>query len=852
MTGWSIYNNRPQLVRTVYIVVLMLVLALSSTWLVRFATITTDQNRYRDVDGKVVIKSIEEGGVSDRAGLKVGDAIVKINGNPVKGMVDANNYLVESSGGDVLEYTIERDGKILVKSIITADFGLPLYYIALVVTGLAFLLIGSWVILKRPQYPAARLFGWANIPIALALIMSMQISRFHYPDTLTILGSILRVGLWPIALSVYMHLLLYFPCRRFARPVPVPMYVLIYVLPVSVLMLSVFVLNFVFHVSGIGGLIVFALLFASVTAVQIILARNMKNTQRVEYRERSRPILAAIGFGILYTAAMSLVGRHALWQAAFFGGVAVPALLFRSIIHQRIFDLYVVIRRGSLYNALSAGFHATLLALFIAILVMLPSRDPDLPVINISGGRVEVIQLKALSEERRETFERRIFLVTGMLLAVGFWWTYRKGKRVLDRRFYRASLDYRRALSAFSKLSHSHFDRLSLAETVVKDLTALMHVKSAAFLSYSDGKLVQLADNRLSAGNEMMSLDEQDLEHLKPYLEKNSCVAVDNLPLRDRFREAGVEFLTAVLRDGEIEALLLLGEKQSETNYTREDIELLEALTTNVGDALMTMRFYDAAREKERMRKELEVARSIQLASLPAELPELPGMDIAAHSQPALEVGGDFYDFLPRYDSTTFIIGDVSGKGTSAALYLARIQGIIRTIESYQPTLWELFVRLNTQIFDHIERRSYLTMAGLRVDLLKNEVCFLRAGHLPLLHFNALSREVVLHQPAGMGVGLDHHLFGDQLEESSIFTRGGDILVLLSDGMSEAMNEKGEELGLEGISDCIAQHADSNAQEILEALFTLVGRYTGSTERHDDATAVVIKFAISHEREPRT
>ncbi|MDT8324789.1 MAG: SpoIIE family protein phosphatase, partial [Bacteroidota bacterium] len=566
--------------------------------------------------------------------------------------------------------------------------------------------------------------------------------------------------------------------------------------------------------------------------------------QSVEYRQRSRRVMIAVGLGILLVAGAASISSFSGWQAIFFVGIWIPALLFLTIIRQRIFDLYVVVRRGSMYNTLTTAFIAALLLLFVGTLLLLPGKDPDLPVVNITAEKVEIIRVKNLGPERREIFERRIFLVTGMLLAVGFWWIYRKGRDVLDDRFSRGSLDYKRALSAFSKLSHSYVDRLTLAETVVQDLVSLMRLKNAVFLSRSDEALHPLADNRLSAGSESLVLHAGDIAQLRPHFEKGSCIAADNLPLRDRLKEAGVEFLTAVRLNGEIEAMLMLGEKQSETNYTREDIELLEALSINVADALLSMRFYESAREKERMRKELEIARRIQLASLPAEVPELPGIDIAAHSMPAHEVGGDFYEFLPRYDATTFIIGDVSGKGTSAAMYLARIQGIIKTIESYQPTPWEMFVRLNTQIFDHIEKRSYLTMAGLRVDLRTSEVSYLRAGHLPLVHYNALSREVTLHQPSGMGVGLDRHLFAKELEEEKIFTRGGDILVLLSDGVTEAMNEEGREFGLDGVTSCVAENADGSAQEILQALFACVGRFSGTADRHDDATAVVIKFAI--------
>lgn len=843
MQGLPIYNNNPRLVRAVYTVALIVALAFSTLWMVRFASVTTDENLYTDIKGKVTIIDVVEGGVSDRAGLRVGDVIVAVNGNPVKDKFDANNYLVTGRGGEVLEYTIERDGETLDIRVVTADYGLPLFYIALAFTAIGFIAVGSWVILKRPGYPVARLFGWTQLAAGTILLIGKDVSYLHYPDAFTTVGMFLSQLLWPLTISAFMHLLLFFPCPRFVRPLPQLTYIILYVPTIAVMFVGL-LLQKVAYPHTPGGAFLFVLMTVTVTIIQVYLARSMKNAQSVEYRQRSRRVMIAVGLGIALVAGAAMISSFSSWQAVFFGGIAVPGLLFLTIIRQRIFDLYVVVRRGSLYTTLTIGFSTALLLLFVGVLLFLPGEDPDLPVINVTAEQLEIIRLKALDPEQRETFERRIFLVTGMLLAAGFWMLYRRGRRVLDERFYRGTLDYKRALSAFSKLSHSYYDQLSLAETVVQDLVALMHLKSAAFLARSEGTLIPLADNRLSAGSESLTLHAEDIALLRPHFEKTNCIAADNLPLRERFKDAGVEFLTAVRMNGDIDALLMLGEKQSETNYSREDIELLDALSINVTDALMAMRFYESAREKERMRKELEIARRIQLASLPAEVPELPGIDIAAHSLPAHEVGGDFYEFLPRYDATTFIIGDVSGKGTSAAMYLARIQGIIKTIESYQPSLWEMFVRLNTQIFDHIEKRSYLTMAGLRVDLLKNEVCFLRAGHLPLIHYNALSREVTLHQPAGMGIGLDRHLFGEELEEEKIFTRGGDILVLLSDGVSEAMNEEGREFGLDGVSTCITEHAGGSAQDILQALFACVGRFSGTADRHDDATAVVIKFAI--------
>ncbi|MDT8323963.1 MAG: PDZ domain-containing protein, partial [Bacteroidota bacterium] len=148
MQGLSFYNDNPRLVRSVYSAALIIALAFSTMWMLRFASVTTDENLYTDIDGKVTIIDVTEGGVSDRAGLRVGDVIVAVNGNPVKDRFDANNYLVTGAGGEALEYTIERDGTIMNIRVVTADYGLPIFYIALALTALGLIAVGSWVILK--------------------------------------------------------------------------------------------------------------------------------------------------------------------------------------------------------------------------------------------------------------------------------------------------------------------------------------------------------------------------------------------------------------------------------------------------------------------------------------------------------------------------------------------------------------------------------------------------------------------------------------------------------------------------------------------------------------------------------
>jgi serine phosphatase RsbU (regulator of sigma subunit) len=841
--GLPFFNTHPHWARLLYLLCLTAAVAFAAIWIVRFASIVTDENWYTDIDGKVTIIDVLPGGVSDRAGLRKGDVITAINGVPVRDMFDANDYLQSSRGGEALVYTVERDGETLDLTIHTAVFGLPLFYLAHILIGLSFIAVGTWVFLRRLKHPSARLLGWSHLVLGFALLISQSYSYWFYPDTFTTLGYLLSPLSWALAIGSLMHLLLYFPAQRFVRAVRRVDIAMIYAAPM-VLFLTI-PLGQAFRLTGLPrSLLMVGLTAIAVTAVQIFLARRYRLYESVEYRERFPKIRAAIILGILFIAGSLAVTNYSSWQAVFLLGLASPALFFSTIVQYRIFDLYVVVRKGSLYGMLVPVLTFFVVLLFFLLLMLLPQRQWNLPVLHVTSEQIELIRLDALTPEQRMVFEKRLLFLAGALTLALLWWLHRRGKRHLDRRFFRGSYDYKQALTAFSTLSHSYADSTLLATAVVGDLVNLMHLKGAVFALRNDGGFEPLASKGLHLDPTLLHFSASELSAFDSAFARDTSLPIDNLRFRNRFAGTGVEFLTAAYFDGQVRALLLLGEKQSETNYSREDVDLLGNLSINVRDALTTMRFYEGAREKERMRKELEIARSIQLDSLPEALPELPGIDVAAQSLPAYEVGGDFYDFLPRHDSMTFVIGDVSGKGTSAALYLSRIQGILKTVESYQPTPWELLVRINTQIFDHIERRSFVTMAALRVELLRNEVTFLRAGHLPLLHYNALSREVIQHQPAGLAIGLDRHSFAERLEEQSIFVRGGDVFVLLSDGITEAENNQGRQLGIEGVTGCLREHATRHAAEIQRALLECVDHWAGNAERGDDQTLVVIKFAI--------
>ncbi len=837
-------DRRPGHVRALYAFVLGVVLLYGGVWVYRYASITTDENWYDDVKGRVTIISVTPGGASDRAGLRVGDTIVAVNGNVVRNKYEANDYLIRGTGGAVLRYTILRDGRSMDIDVVIAQYGLPLQYLAAVITALLLILLASYVVFKRPTYSVARLFALAQYSFALALLVHRHIGMTQVADGLILASQILHPLLWPLTIALQMHTLLYFPVPKYVRPIPPPLLTALYVIPAGTSLLLIILGSVIGAKLFSSPLLPFLTVTAALLAARALLFKRMGNAENAEYAGKAKLVHLALLLVLGFVGGLLLLEPSSLWQALFLLGVAIPGLLFTTIVRQRIFDLYIVLRRRSLYSMLSISLTAFIIVLLLTALFVVPGHSPDIPVLSVSGGQVELLRLSSLSAEQRMVFEKRLTFTIGVFLAGLLWWAYSEGRRLLDRRFYRGTYDYKQALKAFSELSHGHSDMHALADKVVRSVVGLMHVRAAMFIHRVDGRFVLLASHGVRVEDEELGMSLATQRHLEQSFARSAAFPVNDLPYRELFARKGMEFLVGMRLNGNTEAMLLLGEKAADTNYSREDVELLENLSINVCDAMLSMRFYDDAREKERMKSELDIARRMQMQSLPTELPEFPGLDVAALSLPAYEVGGDFFDVLPRHNAATFLVGDVSGKGTSAAMYLARMQGVLKTIESYQPSLWELLARLNTQMLDNADRRSFVTLAALRFDFLSSDVQFIRAGHLPLLHYNALAGEVNVHRPEGMAVGLDQYAFTERMREDTLFARNGDLFVLVSDGVTEALNAQGEQFGLDGVAACMRAHAHRSAHHVRDEILNAVEQYSGGSERQDDATVLVVKCRI--------
>ncbi|MGH1363873.1 MAG: PP2C family protein-serine/threonine phosphatase [Calditrichia bacterium] len=247
--------------------------------------------------------------------------------------------------------------------------------------------------------------------------------------------------------------------------------------------------------------------------------------------------------------------------------------------------------------------------------------------------------------------------------------------------------------------------------------------------------------------------------------------------------------------------------------------------------------------EKQRIFNELEVARNIQSRFLPQENPSVPGLDIASICRPAMEVGGDYYDFVHVNNDLHVIVGDVSGKGVSAAFYMTMTKGIVKTLAKSIRNPAKMLSEINEVFYKNTPRNIFISLLYGVFDMEKRELCFARGGHNPLLVRKKSDGSTLFLTPGGLAIGLDNgDVFNEVIQEESIPFLPGDLFVFYTDGISESMNAQDEEFGDERLSEVLNKCVAESAAEAMEKINSAIGEFTGDTAQHDDFTMVIVKI----------
>ncbi len=252
--------------------------------------------------------------------------------------------------------------------------------------------------------------------------------------------------------------------------------------------------------------------------------------------------------------------------------------------------------------------------------------------------------------------------------------------------------------------------------------------------------------------------------------------------------------------------------------------------------------------EKKRLEEELRIAREIQMSLLPQGPLSMPGVSITAVCVPAREVGGDYYDFLPLDDHRWgVLIADVSGKGTSAALYMAELKGLVLSLSQIHTSPRALMKAANRIITDNLDARSFITMTYAVIDTQAKTMTYARAGHTPLMYVPGSgngSRHAQVLVPDGMVLGLKldtGETFDRLLQEQTIPLAAGDLYLFYTDGISEAMNAEDDCFGESRLGTILEEHAHLPSDELRERVLREVEAFVGDAPQHDDMTMILLK-----------
>ncbi len=290
---------------------------------------------------------------------------------------------------------------------------------------------------------------------------------------------------------------------------------------------------------------------------------------------------------------------------------------------------------------------------------------------------------------------------------------------------------------------------------------------------------------------------------------------------------------TERIRNGDFDYKIQVGSR----DQLGELAESFNLMTTSVQDLLRQ------SAEKERLEEELRIARRIQMSLLPKDVVSIPGLSIAALCLPAAEVGGDYYDFIPIGDKRlALLIADVSGKGTSAALYMAELKGLVLALAQIYDSPRKLLIEANRILADHLDSKSFVTMAYAVIDPCQRRMTYARAGHNPILQLSANGGGTRLLAPEGLGLALDRSgRFEKLLAEETVALHENDIFLFFTDGLSEAMNPRLDLFGESRLREVLERHRDLSVEALREKIIDEISAFAEGEHQHDDMTMVLVK-----------
>jgi sigma-B regulation protein RsbU (phosphoserine phosphatase) len=796
-------------------------------------------------------------------GIEPGDRLVAINGKTIAGDNDLINILDQAVPGERAEITVERIAPRGLRTL-NLQFSARLAFrggltgwivnlALLVVMPFFCLLLGFWVAFMRPRDPLAWLL------LALMLSFSQIVGgRAEFRGLMLDAAVIFKVffgGLWPATMLLFGF---YFPDRlELDERRPWLKWVLIaplladfirsVTLEVGQLHSYAFAAQVVHATQPVARLIGFLSLIP-ISFFFIGLSIKIATTVAPDARRRLRLLLIGASIALspifvlvlrqLITGANSIQSGIPFWLflSALLLTLIFPLTLAYVIVVQRAMDVRMVIRQGVQYALAKSGVRAmqfvlSAVAIFAAAaLVSSNAVHPVVQILLVSLGIATVFLLGGLSERLRK-------------------W--------IDRRFFRESYNAEVILSDLGEKVRTMVETGPLLETVARRIAESLHVERVAFLLVRGGAY-QPAFAVGYDGLPSVAFAEQatTVSHLKREREPVMVYAEDPeswihssrdmVEERQMLARLDTQLLLPLSVKEKLPGFISLGPKQSEEPYSNTDLRLLQSVATQTGLALensqLTAAIASEVAQRERLNREVEIAREVQERLFPQQMPPIAGLDYSGACRPALGVGGDYYDFLLLPNGKFGLaVGDVSGKGISAALLMASLQASLRG-QAIQGTndLARLMGNVNRLVFDASAENRYATFFYAQYDPVSQALSYVNAGHNPPMIFRPMGDDfkVIRLETGGPVVGLLPDFVYTQGESH---LQSGDLLVGFTDGISESMNTAEEEWGEDQMKEFIKGCYGQTASDVLQRVIVAADAFAAGAKQHDDMTLIVVR-----------
>ena len=768
---------------------------------------------------------------------QIGDTVVAVNDTAINAARWNQYFDSLQAPGQQIPITFRRAGEESRTMILTRTPNPNIFSLMVVTQVLRFLIsglsigVGLWAFFARPNSAAVRALAFFSFALGAFMIsgvsaISGRFAAFTIPYMQTIHNLLSFLGVMVGAFWLNLQLLFPHPVR-FMREHPFWAYLLCYGIMVILLIAAVvgLIIKSQFTI-GLYALLGVAL--AQIVAGLIVLTVRYRRAKDRLERRQARLVLLGSGTGLACLLLLivianifednlpgGLIGGLLMINVSFMVLLLSPISFAYAFGRYRLLEVEGKLRRGTRYALTIIG----LLAVAAAIVYFAGSFLKR----TMEGGNVLALAL--------------ILIIAASIVPLA-----RITQQRLEKWFYPERLRLRRMIHDFLQHALSISDR----ETFWSEL----QIRLCDGLRIEDVHPILLVSGNghytcMIAGETPFTSQSEFVERLA---RERRPVLVDELIASSRvyltaeeiewLETQRVGLVLPLIAHSSLIGFLGLGHKTEQEDYAAEELRILGSLSSQIAMVSENIRLLDENIVKRQLEEQLQIARRIQQGFLPQEIPVTVGLEIAAANRFCLEVAGDYYDVIPLEDGRTVLaVGDVSGKGAGAALLMANLQASLRTAVGMGSSLEDVVARINDLIHRNTPPEQYITFFVGVYDPQARALTYVNAGHNPPMLVSRNGDMQFLYT-GGVILGF---MPGMNYEHETVPLAPDDLIVMYTDGVSEAMNGDEEEFGEKRICDSVCSALHQPVQRILSSLEEEVLTYRGPYPLEDDFTLLLVR-----------